>query len=184
MNVNQSVGHLWDGIILISACFYNKSLNSQAANTSPAHMQTINNHSSLTPGNKKSPSAVLYLPSGLSWRLLPTRTWAVPQVQVCWSEPSSNTSSKNPPATARLLRRHHSCPRPAASPPPAPGGRSVPPLQAAWWRRCASCGAELRVALTAAAACESVRNIPPHWCRCCWGEKKKNKKKNKRLLLT
>lgn len=94
MNVNQSVGHLWDGIILISACFYNKSLNSQAANTSPAHMQTINNYSSPTPRNKKSPSAVLYLPSGLSWRLLPTRTWAVLQVQVCWSEPSSNTSSK------------------------------------------------------------------------------------------
>lgn len=87
------------------------------SNTSTAHVQTINNHSLLTPRNKKSPSASLYLPSGLSWRLLPTRTRAALQVQVCWSEPSSNTTSKSS-SNSRPLRRHHSFPRPAASPPP------------------------------------------------------------------
>lgn len=126
------------------------------SDASTPHMQTIKNPSLLTQ------SHFTFLRGSADVSSRPERQRCCrDQVQVRRSGPSSNTTNISS-SNSRPLWRYHPCPRLAASPPA--GGGSVPPLQAAEWRRCASSGAELRVALTAAAACERVRNIPPHWC--------------------
>lgn len=97
MNLNQSVCHLWDGVDLIGACIYNKSLNSPSA-TPPLHTckQLRIIVYSLTEKQKSHlPSHFTFLRGSADVCSRPERQRCCrDQVQVCRSEPGTTTTSK------------------------------------------------------------------------------------------